>query len=257
MPDGSGDSRVHALPGRSSRLTPVATTGLLLLGSAVLCGVRLPTAGDRTLAFEPFGFVEGVLALLVLFLFMRQGMLAPPRHWSERLLLAYWFGASAVLLKLALPPPGLGYWIGSVILAAALLGAFGGGDRRRTLFTLGIAVALCGVLRFGLIPFVWRNATLPDLGPLELSGISDWAKGLVTDYQPVRRGNEVLNAAGIALYALALWRAWPALDLDPLAAVGREDRERLLRLLIESNLRGPREAPAAPADAAPQRKEPE
>jgi hypothetical protein len=232
-----------------ARLTRPATTGLLLLGAALLCGLRLPAEGERTLAFEAFGFVEGVLALLVLFLFLRQGVLRLPGHWSERLILAYWFGATAVLLRLGLPPPGLGYWVGTAILAAALLGAFGGDDRRRSLFTLGIALAICGMLRFALIPFVWRNATLPDLGPLDLGGISDWVKGLVTDYQPVRQGNEVLNVAGIALYALAVWRSWPELDHDPLAGLGREERERLLRILVQSGLE------ARPALEAPSRLE--
>jgi hypothetical protein len=224
-----------------------AVTGLLLLGSAVLCGVRLPQGSERTLAFEAFGFVEGVLALLVLFLFLRQGALAPPARAFDRLLLAYWLFATAVLLRLALPPPGLGYWIGAGILGAALLGAFGGDDRRRSLFTLGVAVALCGTIRFGVIPFLWRNATLPDLGPLRLEGVTDWAKGLVTDYQPVRAGNEVLNVAGVALYAVALWRSWPAewpLNLPGLAA---GDRERLLTLLARAALAAELPALARPA----------
>ncbi|MFN2433100.1 MAG: hypothetical protein ABR599_09875, partial [Gemmatimonadota bacterium] len=111
-------------------------------------------------------------------------------------------------------------------------GAFGGGERRRSLFTLGIAVALSGTLRSAVIPFVWRNASLPDLGPLELSGISDWAKGLVTEYEPVRAGNEVLNVMGIALYALALWRSWPPDGPDPISALPAEDRERLWGALL-------------------------
>jgi hypothetical protein len=109
---------------------------------------------------------------------------------------------------LALPPPGIGYWMGTVILAAALLGAAGSDDRRRTPVTLATALALCGLLRFGVIPFVWRHASLPDVGPFGLEGLSDWAKGLVTDYQPVRGGNEILNVVGVALYALALRRGW-------------------------------------------------
>ena len=209
IPGRSSQPPAGARRGTLSRFTRPATTALLLLGAALLCGIRLPAAGERTLAFEAFGFVEGVLALLALFLFLRQGVLARPAGWLERLSLAYWLGATAVLLRVTLPPPGLGYWIGTAILAAGLLGAFGGDDRRRSLFTLGIAVAICGVLRFGVIPFLWRHATLPDLGPLEVSGLSDWAKGLVTDYQPVRAGNEILNVLGVALYALAIWRAWP------------------------------------------------
>ncbi len=120
--------------GRRSR---AAATPLLLIGSVLLCGLRLPAAGDRTLAFEAFGFVEGVLALVVLGLFLAQGSVARPAHWMDGLALAYWLGATAVLLRLALPPPGIGYWVGTVILAAALFGAAGRDDRRRTLLTLG------------------------------------------------------------------------------------------------------------------------
>jgi hypothetical protein len=176
----------------------------------LLGGLRLPARGGRTLAFEAFGFVEGVLALIVLGLFLSQGVLARPAHWVERLALGYWLAATAVLLRLALPPPGLGYWLGVTIVTAALLGAAGRDDRRRTLVTLAIAVALCGTLRFAVIPFIWRRANLPDVGPFELAGLSDWAKGLVSDYQPVRAGNEVLNVAGVGLYALALRLGWPA-----------------------------------------------
>jgi hypothetical protein len=169
--------------------------------------MRLPAAGDRSLAFESFGFVEGVLALVVLGLFLGQGVLERPAHWMEKITLGYWLGATAVLLRLALPPPGIGYWIGSVILAAALFGAAGRGERRRTLVTLATALALCGTIRFGVIPFLWRHASLPDVGPFALNELSDWAKGLVTDYQPVRAGNEIVNVVGVAFYALALWRA--------------------------------------------------
>lgn len=228
-----------------------ATTGLVLVGAILLCGLRLPAAAERTLAFEAFGFVEGVLALLVLFLFLRQGILPTPAGGFDRLLLLYWLAATAVLLRVALPPPGLGYWIGTAILAAVLLGAFGGGDRRRSLFTLGIAVAACGVVRFGVIPFVWRNAALPDLGPIELSGLSDWAKGLVTDYQPVRPGNEILNVLGIALYALAIWRLWPATGPDPLAGLTGEERDRLLRVLIGRRLEETRALGGSVADDVP------
>ncbi len=66
------------------------------------------------------------------------------------------------------------------------------------------------MLRFALIPFVWRHVSLPDLGPFGLSELGDWAKGLVSGYQPVRAGNEILNVVGVALYALALRRGWPA-----------------------------------------------
>lgn len=220
---------------------------MLLLGSAILTGLRLPARGDRTLAFEGFGFVEGVLALLVLFLFLQQGVLASPRHLLERALLAYWLGSTAVLLKLALPPPGLGYWIGTVLIAAALLGASGGEDRRRTLLTLGLAIALCGTLRFAIIPFVWRHASLPDLGPLELGGISDWAKGLVTEHEPVRAGNQVLNVMGVALYAVALRRSWPDELHDPLSGLGPEERDRLLRALLSTGGEAARARLPAPA----------
>lgn len=210
----------------SGSLTPAgspvvrsAATSLLLLASMLLCGLRLPARGGRTLAFEAFGFVEGILALVVLGLFLSQGVLARPAHWMERLTLAYWLTATAVLLRLALPPPGLGYWLGVTLVSAALLGAAGRDDRRRTPITLAIAVALCGTLRFAVIPFIWRRANLPDVGPFELAGLSDWAKGLVSDYQPVRTGNEILNVAGVALYALALRLGWPARSGEgPLAA---------------------------------------
>jgi hypothetical protein len=209
-----------------------AVTALLLLGSAVLTGVRLPAAGDRALAFDAFGFVEGVLALLVLFLFLRQGVLPRPAGALEHAVLAYWLFATAVLLRMALPPPGIGYWLGTLLLAFVLLGAFGGGDRRRSLFVLGIAVAVSGAVRFAVIPFLWRNAVLPDLGPIELTGLGDWAKGLVTDYEPVLPGNEVLNVLGVALYAAALWRTWPPEPADVVARLEPWQRDRLLRALL-------------------------
>lgn len=209
-----------------------AVTGLLVLSSAVLTGVRLPAAGDRTLAFEAFGFVEGVLALLVLFLFLRQGVLPRPAGALEHALLAYWLFATAVLLRMALPPPGIGYWLGTLLLAFVLLGAFGGGDRRRSLFVLGIAIAVSGAVRFAVIPFLWRNASLPDLGPIGLTGLSDWAKGLLTDYEPVLRGNEVLNVLGVALYGAALWRSWPSEPADVVARLDPWQRDRLLRALL-------------------------
>jgi hypothetical protein len=209
-----------AVAGGGSPIARAAATSLLLIASTLLCGLRLPAGRDRTLAFEPFGFVEGVLALVVLGLFLGQGIVARPARWMDRLALAYWFGATAVLLRLALPPPGIGYWIGTVIVAAALFGAAGRDDRRRTLVTLGTALTLCGMLRFAVIPFIWRHASLPDVGPFELGGLSDWVKGLVTDYQPVRSGNEILNVVGVALYALALRHGWPASPL--LAGAGRQ-----------------------------------
>ncbi|MBA2564254.1 MAG: hypothetical protein H0V09_02370 [Gemmatimonadetes bacterium] len=225
--------------------TRPATTALLLLGSAILCGLRLPAGEDRSLAFEAFGFVEGVLALLALHLFIRQGALPFPSTSPLRITLPYWLCATAVMLRLALPPPGVGYWIGAGLLTAALLGASGGADRRRTLFTLGTALAICGVLRFSVIPFVWRSASLPDLGPVPLGGVSDWAKGLFTEYHPVRTGNEVLNVAGIALYAAALWRAWPAGSpaADPWVLLPAEERERILRIMIASTLPPPGASP--------------
>jgi hypothetical protein len=193
---------------------------------------------------------------VVVGLFLHQRVIAPPLAWTDRLTLAYWFGATAVLLRLALPPPGVGYWIGTGILAAGLLGASGGGDRRRTLVTLGVAVALCGMLRFALVPFVWRHASLPDLGPIELGGVSEWAKGLVTDYQPVRPFNEIVNALGLCLFGLAIRRAWPQSPVPALEGLSTEERDRLLLALLVHGgaveaLPATRSRPVLPSAAPP------
>ena len=228
-----------------------AVTALLLLGSAILTGLRLPAAGERALAFEAFGFVEGILALLTLFLFLRQGVLTRPAGPLDHAVLAYWLFATAVLLRMALPPPGIGSWLGTLLFAFVLLGAFGGGDRRRSVFVLGVALAVSGAVRFAVIPFLWRNATLPDLGPIELTGISDWAKGLVTDYEPVLAGNEILNVLGVALYALALWRSWPPEVEDAVASLEPHERDRLLRALLARPQRELLLPPETPGGSGP------
>lgn len=179
---------------------------LLFLVAAFLAGVN---PGMDGLSYNTFGITEAIIALLLTHVFVRHGVWWSPLGALRWLALGYGAVATAQLLELLIPPPGVLEWLVLTGIAFSAWAVVAAGSRSRLLAGLAALGLLLAVLKFSVIPVLWNRA---GPGPGEAWGLGDLAEGLrrlVVDYQPVTAGGQLLGAGAIALWAAGtrlLWR---------------------------------------------------
>lgn len=195
---------------------------LAFLAAAALAGVVLLPDGVQ---YRPFGMVEGVFAVLLSYLLVHRRGWEAPETVVAWVAVAYGTVASAQVLELLLPPPGMVEWMVVAGVAVTAWGAFAGGTRRRLVFSLASLALLLAVLKFSVIPVLWTR-----LGPAPGTalGLGDMAEGMrrvFADYQPVRPVGQVVGAAAVALWALGTRLLWPEDVAELAGATTAADRE--------------------------------
>lgn len=179
---------------------------ILFLGSAFLAGVN---AGVEGLSYRTFGITEAIIALLLTHVFVRRGVWWSPPGVLRWVALAYGAIATAQLLELLLPRPGILEWLVLTGIAFTAWAVVAAGSRSRLLAGLAALALLLALLKFSIIPVLWDRS---GPGPGEAWGLGDLAEGLrrlVVDYEPITPGGQLVGAAAIALWAGAtrlLWR---------------------------------------------------
>ncbi|MBW3631156.1 MAG: hypothetical protein KY464_17960 [Gemmatimonadetes bacterium] len=201
-----------AAPLTSPRRSVLAA--LLFLLSAALAGVTPRAAGVE---YRAFGMVEGLFTLLLVYLFLLRGVWARPAIALAWLPVVYGGLATAQLLRLLLPPPGVLQWVVVTGLAFSIFAAFAARSPTRLLAGLGTAAILLALLNFSVIPFLWVRA---GPGPGEAWGLGNLAEGfrrLFVEYAPLGPGGELLGVVAVACWAVAtrLLYAEPVDVVDP------------------------------------------
>ncbi|MBB4637591.1 hypothetical protein [Longimicrobium terrae] len=179
---------------------------LAFLASAALAGVALVPDGVE---YRTFGMVEGVFALLLSYLLVMRGGWAPADGVLGWIAVGYGTLASAQVLELLYPPPGMIEWMVTAGVAVTAWGAFNGGTRRRLVFTLASLALLLAVLKFSVIPVLWTR-----VGPAAGTGfgLGDAAEGVrrvFADYRPLRPAGQMVGFIAIAFWAVATRLLWP------------------------------------------------
>jgi hypothetical protein len=179
---------------------------LLFLAAAFLAGISPGPAG---ISYHAFGIAEGIVALLLTHVFLQRGVWWSPAGVFRWIAVAYGLLATAQILELLIPPPGVLEWLVLTGLAFSAWAVVGAGSRSRLIAGLAAMGVLLALLKFSIIPALWERS---GPGPGEAWGLGDLAEGmrrLVVDYEPVTAGGQLLGVAGIALWAAAtrlLWR---------------------------------------------------
>ncbi len=176
------------------------------LASAAVAGVALVPEGVE---YRAFGMVEGVFALLFAYLLSFRGAWERPESATGWIAVIYGTIATAQVLELLLPPPGMIEWMVVVALAVTSWGAFSGGTRRRLVFTLATLALLLAVLKFSVIPVLWGR-----MGPAPGTafGLGDAAESVrrtFADYRPLRPVGQLVGFVALALWAMATRLLWP------------------------------------------------
>lgn len=233
---------------RSSRAwSSAAAVGVchLFLVAFFLGGWRL---SDTRIEYHLFGLVDGLAALLIVYVMLNTAALSWPRDRWGIVVLAYAAAATAQLVSLLLPEPGLVEWLVLIALLYFAWNASYSAHRTRVMLALGtVAVALAAV-KYSVLPFIWARANLPQTPFLDLRALSEGVKGLLAVDVPTRPITQVFAFGALLAWVLGVWLQWPPeAEDDWLWRLPRGDRDRLLMwLLIERHGLGrevgPREA---------------
>lgn len=191
-------------------LTPerrCVAAALLFLGSAALAGVQLVEGGTR---YRTPGLVEGVFALLLTYVLLLRGAWVRPPGWLGWVAVAYGAAASAQLLEMLLPPPGVIEWMVVFVLAFAAWGALTAGTRTRLMASLASLALLLALVRYSVIPVLWERVGPAPGAAFGLGDAAESVRRILADYEPVRPGGQLLG-----LLALAFWTLGTRLLWDP------------------------------------------
>ncbi|HEU0012492.1 MAG TPA: hypothetical protein VFQ45_02350 [Longimicrobium sp.] len=191
------------------------------LACAALAGVALVENG---IEYRAFGMVEGVFALLLAHLLVaREAWEAPrtPLGWTA---IVYATLATAQVLELLLPPPGMIEWMVIAGLAVTAWGAFAGGTRRRMLVSLASLALLLAVIKFSFVPIMWRTVGPPAGSNWIVGDVAEGFRRFFADYRPLRPASQLVGFAALALWALGTRLLWtPDTRGEPGAALVRID----------------------------------
>lgn len=195
--------------------------------------------GPMGVEYRVFGLVDGLAALLIVYALVRVRALARPVGVWGALALAYALGATAQLVSLLLPPPGILEWLVLLIILYFAWNASAGGHRDRVVLGLGLSALALAALKYSLLPHLWIRTQLPETPIVDLRALGEGVKGLVVVYEPSLPVTQLFAFAAVLSWALALWAQWPEEDEeDWLRRLSRGDRDRLLFGLLHERLEG-------------------
>lgn len=183
---------------------------LTFLASAAVAGVALVPEG---IEYRAFGMVEGVLSLLLAYLLVAREGWERPRTLVGWLAVGYGTIATAQVLELLLPPPGMIEWMVVAGIAVGAWAAFSGGTRTRFVVSLATLALLLAVLRYSVIPVLWERMGPAAGTAFGLGDVAESVRRTFADYRALRPGGELVGFAALSLWALATRTLWPA-DAD-------------------------------------------
>lgn len=195
---------------------------LLFLAAGALAGVAPLARGG--VEYRTFGLVEGVFALLLAYLLVLRGAWTRPAGVTGWVAMTYGTVATAQVLELLFPPPGLLEWVVVAGVAISAWGVFAGGTRRRLVASLASLAVLLALLKFSVIPVLWER-----LGPAPgtafgLGDLAENARRVFADHRPVRPSGQLIGFVSLCCWALATRLLWA--DAPPPGRVRRRRRGR-------------------------------
>jgi len=178
---------------------------LLFLASAVLAGI---TPVEHGVEYHLFGLVEGVFALLLAYVLVLRGAWASPAGIPGWLAVAYGTVATAQVLELLFPPPGLVQWVVVTGVAISAWSVFSAGSPRRLAASLASLAVVLALVRYSVIPVLWTH-----LGPAQgtafgLGNLAEGARRIFADWHPVRPAAELIGFVAVCCWALATRLVW-------------------------------------------------
>lgn len=178
---------------------------LLFLASAALAGVTLVEHGVE---YHLFGLIEGIFALLLGYLLVLRGAWAAPSGVVGWIAVVYGTVATAQVLELLFPPPGLVQWVVVTGVAITAWSVFSGGTPRRLVASLASLAVVLALVRYSVIPVLWTH-----LGPAEgtafgLGNLAEGARRIFADWEPVRPATELVGFVAVCCWALATRLLW-------------------------------------------------
>ncbi|HEX2077817.1 MAG TPA: hypothetical protein VHG08_08915 [Longimicrobium sp.] len=185
---------------------------LVFLASGAAAGVALVPEGVE---YRAFGMVEGVFALLLAYLLVYRGAWERPAGATGWIAVAYGTMASAQVLELLLPPPGMIEWMVVAGIAVTAWGAFSGGTRRRLIFSLASLALLLAVLKFSVIPVLWARMGPAAGTAFGLGDVAESVRRTFADYRPLRPTGQLVGFVALALWALGTRLLWPEAVAGP------------------------------------------
>jgi hypothetical protein len=216
-----------------------AGVAALFLAAFLLGGIWVGALGVE---YRIFGLVEGLAALLLVYVLLHAGALSWPRGVWGLVVLVYAWAGTAQLVSMLLPPPGALQWL---VLAVLLYFAWQAGvatHRARVVLALGLVALALGVLKYSILPFIWARTELPHTPIFDLRALGEGVKGLVATYVPSRPLAQLFALGAILAWALAVWLQWPPeSEEDWLRGLSRGERDRLLLWLLSGRRAGGRE----------------
>ncbi|MFL5383375.1 MAG: hypothetical protein ACJ8GN_12730 [Longimicrobiaceae bacterium] len=178
---------------------------LLFLACAVLAGI-VPV--EHGVEYHLFGLVEGVFALLLAYVLVMRGAWAAPAGIPGWLAVAYGTVATAQVLQLLFPPPGLVQWVVVTGVAITAWSVFSAGSPRRLAASLASLAVVLALVRYSVIPVLWTH-----LGPAQgtafgLGNLAEGARRIFADWHPVRPVAELVGFVAVCCWALATRLVW-------------------------------------------------
>jgi hypothetical protein len=178
---------------------------LLFLVSAVLAGITLVEHGVE---YHLFGIVEGIFALLLGYILVLRGAWATPSGLVGWLAVIYGTVATAQVLELLFPPPGLVQWVVVTGVAITAWSVFSAGSPRRLVASLASLAVVLALVRYSVIPVLWTRIGPAQGTALGLGDIAESARRVFADWHPVRPAGELLGFVAICCWALATRLVW-------------------------------------------------
>jgi hypothetical protein len=183
-----------------------------------------------------FDLVDGLAALLILFVLLNTGVLSWPGDVWGGVVLAYAAAATAQLASLLLPPPGVLEWVVLGVLLYFAWNASFAAHRTRVMLALGLVALGLAALKFSVLPFIWARSELPRTPIVDLRALGEGMKALVALYVPTHPVNQLYAFAALLAWVLAVWLQWPPeSEADWLRRLPRSERDRLLFWLLGSS----------------------
>jgi hypothetical protein len=197
---------------RSRREMAAAYVFLL---AAVLAGI---TPVEKGVEYHAFGMLEGVLALLLGYLLVLRGVWPRPRCVTRWAVLIYGVVATAQLLGVLLPPPGLVQWVVVAGVAVSAWGAFSG-SRRRLVASLGTLAVMLALVRYSVIPVLWQRIGPAAGTAFGLGDVAESGRRIFADWHPTTPAAQLVAFLAVCGWALGTYLAMEAeTDTDELAA---------------------------------------